>query len=203
MDMDFFLSLAVGILSSLVGAFLCFLIIYIFSRKNKIFISDRIAVGTNFSDGKQAGKTAWKFKIINKSFFVTFFNFDVKLISILKVKNNDDTFTQHRKEIPCICGVRQLSRYEPNWLVWLKRKINKKHTISFAYRPITFEDLEKGFREKKYDKLELSIICTDSMTGNYRVFKKEFDSTAFAKGEFSNDGDDVIIPCEVSDDGRN
>lgn len=198
MKMDFILSITSGIVSSLIGTFLCFVIIHIFSRKNKIFISDKIAVGTNFSRYEKNGETAWKFKIINKSLFVIFFSFDVKLTSILYVENNDGTFTQHRNNIPCVCNSIRLSRYEPKWLVWIKRKINKEHTISFAYRPLTYENIAEGFKEKKYDKLELSIICTDSLTGNRRFFKRVFDSTALTEGEFSNDGENKIIPNEVS-----
>lgn len=198
MKMDFILSITAGVVSSLLGTFSCFVIIHIFSRKNKIFISDKIAVGTNFSRYENDGETAWKFKIINKSIFVFFFSFDIKLISILYKENKDGTFTQHRSNIPCVCNSIRLSRYEPKWLVWIKRKINKKHTISFAYRPLTYENIAKGFKEKKYDKLELSIVCTDSLTGNRRFFMRRFDSTALAEGEFSNDGGNKIIPCEVS-----
>lgn len=196
--MDFILSFVTGIFSSLTGTFLCFVIIYILSRKNEIFISDKIAVGTNFSRYEKDGETAWKFQIINKSFFVTFFDFDVRLTSILYVKNRDGTFTQHRNDIPCECNWLRLSRYEPKWIVWIKRKIDKKHTIGFTYRPHTYENIRKGFDEKKYDKLELSIVCTDSLTGNRRFFKRVFDSTLFAEGEFSNDGENKIVPCEVS-----
>lgn len=198
MKMELILSIAIGIVSSLLGTFFCFIIIYIFSRKNEIFISDKIAISTNFSRQVKEGETAWKFKIINKSIFVFFFSFDIKLISILYKENKDGTFTQHRSDIPCVCGLRRLTRYEPNWLVWIKRKINKKYTISFAYRPLTYVDIVKGFKEKKYNELELSIICTDSLTGNRRFFKKVFDSTAFAEGDFSNDGENKIIPSDVS-----
>lgn len=149
MKMDFILSITAGIVSSLLGTFFCFIIIYIFSRKNEIFISDKIAISTNFSRQVKEGETAWKFKIINKSLFVIFFSFDVKLTSILYVENHDGTFTQHRNNIPCICNSIRLSRYEPKWFVWIKRKINKKHTISFAYRPLTYVDIAKGFKEKK------------------------------------------------------
>lgn len=198
MRMDVILSVIIGIISSLAGTFLCFLVIYIFSRKNEIFISDKIAISANFSRQVKEGETAWKFKIINKSIFVFFFSFDIKLISILYKENKDGTFTQHRNDIPCVCGVRRLTRYEPRWLVWIKRKIDKKYTISFAYRPLTYVDIAKGFKEKEYDELELSIVCTDSLTGNRRFFKRVFDSTAFAEGDFSNDGENKIIPCEVS-----
>ncbi|MBP3367346.1 MAG: hypothetical protein J6K96_10230 [Treponema sp.] len=198
MKMSLILSIVTGIVSSLIGTFLCFVIIYIFSRKNEIFISEKIAISTNFSKLVKEGETAWKFKIINKSLFVFFFNFDIKLISILYKENKDGTFTQHRNNIPCVCGVRKLTRYEPKWIVWIKRKINKKYTISFAYRPLTYIDIAQGFKERKYDELELSIICTDSLTGNRRFFMRVFDSTAFAEGDFSNDGENKIIPNEVS-----
>lgn len=196
--MNFILSIITGIFSSLIGTFLCFVIIYFFSRKNEIFISDKIAIGTNFSRYEKDGETAWKFQIINKSFFVTFFEFDVKLTSILYVENRDGTFTQHRNDIPCVCNWLRLSRYEPKWFVWVKRKIDKKHTIGFTYRPHTYKDIANGFKKREYDELELSVVCTDSLTGNRRFFKRVFDSTTFVEGEFSNDGGNKIIPCEVS-----
>lgn len=196
--MNWGLSILVGVLSSMAGTFLCFIIVCFFSSKNEIFISDRIAIGTNFSRYEKDGETAWKFQIINKSWFVTFSSFDVKLTSILYVENSDGTFTQHRNDIPCVCNWLRLSRYAPKWFVWIRRKIDKKYTIGFTYRPHTFKDIAEGFKKREYDELELSVVCTDSLTGNRRFFKRVFDSTAFAEGEFSNYGENKIIPCEVS-----
>lgn len=196
--MDFILSIVIGIVSGLIGSVVIFIIVCIGSRKNEIFISDRIAVGTNFSRYEKDGETAWKFQIINKSRFVTFFGFDIKLTSILYVENNDGTFTQHRNDIPCVCNWLRLSNYESKSIVLKERKKNKKYTIGFTYRPYTYENIEKGFEDGKYDELELSVVCTDSLTGNRRFFTRVFNSTAFAEGEFSNDGDDKIKPCKVS-----
>lgn len=198
MIIEFFLSIKNGVISSLIGTFLSFIIVYIISRGNKIFISDRIAIGTNFSRYEKDGETAWKFQIINKSWFVTFFSFDIKLTSILYVENRDGTFTQHRNDIPCVCNWLTLSKRAPKWIAWIRRRMNKKYTIGFTYRPHTYKDIAEGFKKREYDELELSVVCTDSLTGNRRSFMRVFDSTAFVEGEFSNDGDNRIIPCEVS-----
>ena len=55
----------------------------------KIKISKKILRGVNYSEFKDYGEVAWKFKIVNKSFFVSFFEFDIKLTGI-KYKNIED-----------------------------------------------------------------------------------------------------------------
>ena len=46
----------------------------------KIKISKKILRGVNYSEFKDYGEVAWKFKIVNKSLLVSFFEFDINNI---------------------------------------------------------------------------------------------------------------------------
>lgn len=175
---------AIGLLSS----FISFLLLFLFLRKKRIVISKVIARGVNKSTYTEHGEVAWKFKIVNKSVFMEFYNFDVSLVGIKYVINSDGNLTEHRKEIDCVCGVKFLSRYIPRWLLWIKRKLNSDYIISFIYRPLTYENLDNYFRERKYDALELTVVCTDSLSGRTHIFKELFKSAPIVEGNFTIDG---------------
>ena len=58
-----------GILSTIIS--ICISFVVFFSPKIKI--SKKILRGVNFSNFKDYGEVAWKFKIVNKSMLVSFF----------------------------------------------------------------------------------------------------------------------------------
>lgn len=174
--------------TGLLGSFVSFLLLLLFLRKKRIVISKMIVRGVNKSKYTEYGEVAWKFKIINKSVFMEFYNFDVNLVGIKYVINSDGKLTEHRKKIDCSCNVKFLSRYIPRWLLWIKRKINPDYIVNFIYRPLTYENLDDYFRERKYDALELTVVCTDSLSGRTHVSRELFKSAPIVEGNFTIDG---------------
>lgn len=181
-----------GILSTFIS--ICISFVVFFSPKIKI--SKKILRGVNFSNFKDDGEVAWKFKIVNKSLLVSFFEFDIKLTGI-KYKNIEDgTSTEHRENIKIWAGIRELTRYEPRFITFIRRKKNPGYTISYAYRPLTYVNLEEAFL--KYDKIELSVKYIDSLIGRIHHTKRYFENT-ISQGDFSNDGRlDCVIPNKIS-----
>lgn len=179
---------AQAVMTNLLSSFISFLFLFIFLRKKRIVISKVIARGVNKSRYTEDGEVAWKFKIVNKSVFMEFYNFDVSLVGIKYEINSDGALTEHRNKIECVCGVKFLSRYIPGWLLWIKRKMNSDYIVNFIYRPLTYENLDNYFRERKYDALELTVICTDSLSGFTHVSKELFKSAPIVEGDFTTDG---------------
>lgn len=173
---------------NILGSFVSFLLLFLFMRKKRIVISKVIARGVNKSRYTEDGEVAWKFKIINKSIFMEFYNFDVSLVGIKYVENSDGTISEHRNKIDCVCGIKFLSRYIPGWLLWIKRKLNPDYIVNFIYRPLTYENLDNYFRERKYDALELTVICTDSLSGFTHLSRELFKPAPIVEGDFTTDG---------------
>lgn len=170
----------------LVSTFLTFVLSFAVFFSPKVKISDKILIGVNYSRFRDQGEFAWKFKIVNKSILVSFFEFDIKLTGIKYKTIGDGSSTEHRKSIEIIAGIRELTRYELCFITFIKRKINPNYTISYAYRPLTYENLNEVFNE--YDKLELSVKYTDSLIGRIHHTKKYFIKTTITQGDFTNDG---------------
>ena len=181
-----------GIITTLLSVVITFIVFF----SPKIKISKKILRGVNYSEFKDYGEVAWKFKIVNKSFFVSFFEFDIKLTGI-KYKNIEDgTSTEHRENIKIWAGIRELTRYEPRFITFIRRKKNPDYAISYAYRPLTYVNLEEAFL--KYDKIELSVKYIDSLIGRIHHTKRYFENT-ISQGDFSNDGRlDCVIPNKIS-----
>lgn len=181
---SFVRELATGVLSSLVS----FVLLLFFLRKKRIVISRVIARSVNKSKYKKHGEVAWKFKITNKSILMEFYNFDVSLMGVRYVINSDGKLTEHRKKINCSCKEKVLSRYVPRLFLWIKRMLNPNYIIGFVYRPLTYENLDYYFKERKYDALELTVVCTDSLSGRTHIFKELFKSAPIVEGDFTIDG---------------
>ncbi len=179
---------AQAVMTNLLSSFISFVFLFLFLRKKRIVISRVIARSVNKSRYTEGGEVAWKFKIINKSMFMEFYNFDVSLVGIKYVENSDGTISEHRKKIDCVCGMKFLSRYIPGWLLRIKRKINPNYIVNFIYRPLTYENLDNYLRERKYDALELAVTCTDSLSGFTHISKELFKSTPIVEGDFTTDG---------------
>ncbi len=174
-------------LVSIVSTFFCFIIAFFFCSIHRIKLSKKIALSVNVKkDGEQ--RLAWKFKIVNTSIFTGFANFDIKLAGINYVRNSDNTLTQHRAAIEVVAGVRRLTRYIPLPILFIKRLINPDYTITFAYRPVTFENL--NLKKNEYEALELSVSCVDTLTGRSHVYLHEYplSKRSILEGNFTNDG---------------
>lgn len=117
-----------------------------------------------------------------------FYNFDVSLIGIKYVINSDGELTEHRKKIDCVCNEKILSKYIPGWLLWIRRRLNSDYIVGCFYRPFTYENLDNYFMEKKYDALELIVVCTDSFSGRTHISRKLFKSAPIVEGNFTTDG---------------
>lgn len=171
----------------IISTFFCFLIAFFFCSIHRIRLSKKIALSVNVKkDGEW--RLAWKFKIVNTSIFTGFANFDIKLVGINYVRNSDNTLTQHRDAIEVFAGVRRLTRYIPRPILFVKRLMNPDYTISFAYRPVTFENLE--IKKNEYESLELSVSCVDTLTGRPHVYLQEYplSKRSILEGNFTNDG---------------
>lgn len=181
-----------GILSTFISICISFVIFF----SPKIKISKKILRGVNFSNFKDYGEVAWKFKIVNKSMLVSFFEFDIKLTGIKYKIIEDGSATEHRENIKICAGIRELTRYEPRFVTFIKRKKNPSHTVSYVYRPLTYVNLEEAFL--KYDKIELSVKYVDSLIGRIHHTKKYFENTII-QGDFSNDGRlNCVLPNTIS-----
>ena len=176
------------VLSGIFGSLISFVFLLLFLRKKRIVISKVIACGVNKSKYTKHGETAWKFKITNKSVFMEFYNFDVSLMGIKYVINSDGKLTEHRKKIDCVCNVKVLSRYVPRLILWIKRMLNPSYIIGFVYRPLTYENLDDYCKDRKYNAFELTVVCTDSLSGRTHVFRELFKSAPIVEGDFTIDG---------------
>lgn len=193
---QFYYDLMMGLGTTFIG----FLIVLLVFGRRKIVISDKISVSVNKSRDRQIGEPAWKFKIINKSLFIKFYNFDVKLYGINYITSADNTKTEHKKMIESLAGIRELGCYIPNFILKMIRKKNKDYAINFAYRPLTYHNLME--LSKEFEVFELSVFATDSLTGRLHFVKKTFHPTIFVEGDFTNDGnlnqiESKKIPDEV------
>lgn len=175
---------------NLLSAIFSFIMVTLFLWRPRIVISDRIARGVNRSVYDD-GEVAWKFKIVNKSMLMAFYNFDIKLTGIRYETLADNTRTQHIKTIETVAAVRRLTRYIPRPILWIKRKVNPNYTISFAYRPLTYCNLDELASE--YSEFKLSVLCTDSLTGKTHYAEKVFEFSPVYEGEFTNDGRTNVI----------
>ncbi len=72
--MDFYSLIVINIVSGLCVAFILFISAIIFI-KPRIKISSKIAHGVNYSINEKGGR-AFKFKIVNKSYFITAHDFE-------------------------------------------------------------------------------------------------------------------------------
>lgn len=179
---QFYYDLMMGLGTTFIG----FLIVLLVFGRKKLVISDKISVSVNQSRDRKIGEPAWKFKIVNKSLFIKFYNFDVKLYGINYITSADNTKTEHKKMIESLAGIRELGCYIPNFILKMIRKKNKDYAINFAYRPLTYHNLME--LSKEFEVFELSVFATDSLTGRLHFVKKTFHPTIFVEGDFTNDG---------------
>lgn len=179
---QFYYDLMMGFGTTFIG----FLIVLLVFGRKKLVISDKISVSVNQSRDRKIGEPAWKFKIVNKSLFIKFYNFDVKLYGINYITSADNTKTEHKKMIESLAGIRELGCYIPNFILKMIRKKNKDYAINFAYRPLTYHNLME--LSKEFEVFELSVFATDSLTGRLHFVKKTFHPTIFVEGDFTNDG---------------
>lgn len=193
---QFYYDLMMGLGTTFIG----FLIVLLVFGRKKLVISDKISVSVNQSRDRKIGEPAWKFKIVNKSLFIKFYNFDVKLYGINYITSADNTKTEHKKMIESLAGIRELGCYIPNFILKMIRKKNKDYAINFAYRPLTYHNLME--LSKEFEVFELSVFATDSLTGRLHFVKKTFHPAIFVEGDFTNDGnlnqiESKKIPDEV------
>lgn len=179
---QFYYDLMMGFGTTFIG----FLIVLLVFGRKKLVISDKISVSVNQSRDRKIGEPAWKFKIVNKSLFIKFYNFDVKLYGINYITSADNTKTEHKKMIESLAGIRELGCYIPNFILKMIRKKNKDYAINFAYRPLTYHNLME--LSKEFEVFELSVFATDSLTGRLHFVKKTFHPAIFVEGDFTNDG---------------
>lgn len=179
---QFYYDLVMGLGTMFIG----FLIVLLVFGRKKIVISDKISVSVNKSRDRKIGEPAWKFKIVNKSLFIKFYNFDVKLYGINYITSADNTKTEHKKMIESLAGIRELGCYIPSFILKMIRKKNKDYTINFTYRPLTYSNLME--LSKEFEVFELSVFATDSLTGRLHFVKKTFHPAIFVEGDFTNDG---------------
>jgi len=179
---QFYYDLMMGLGTTFIG----FLIVLLVFGRKKLVISDKISVSVNKRRDRKIGEPAWKFKIVNKSLFVKFYNFDVKLYGINYITSADNTKTEHKKMIESLAGIRELGRYIPSFILKMIRKKNKDYAINFAYRPLTYSNLME--LSKEFEVFELSVFATDSLTGRLHFVKKTFHPAIFVEGDFTNDG---------------
>ena len=177
-------TLLINIISTLV----CFIVAFLFVSSQKIKISKKILIGVNEKDNKEK-RLAWKFKIVNKSIFTSFVNFNISLVGINYIKTNDGVNTQHRDNIEIIAGVRELKRNIPYPILKLIRFFKDDDSnISFAYRPICLNNLNELF--ERYEEFELNVLCIDSLIGKPHSFTHVYRKShnPIERGDFSNDG---------------
>lgn len=179
---QFYYDLMMGLGTTFIG----FLIVLLVFGRKKLVISDKISVSVNQSRDRKIGEPAWKFKIVNKSLFIKFYNFDVKLYGINYITSADNTKTEHKKMIESLAGIRELGCYIPSFILKMIRKKNKDYAINFAYRPLTYHNLME--LSKEFEVFELSVFATDSLTGRLHFVKKTFHPAIFVEGDFTNDG---------------
>ena len=67
---QFYYDLMMGLGTTFIG----FLIVLLVFGRKKLVISDKISVSVNQSRDRKIGEPAWKFKIVNKSLFMKFYN---------------------------------------------------------------------------------------------------------------------------------
>lgn len=167
--------------------------------KPRVKISRKIAHGRNYS--AQDGKSMeYKFKIVNKSYFITAYDFDIHLYPVKKVRcpdNTDDISVMTNEEFELKkTAMKRLSKYKPDFYFWLCKRFKEEYISDFTYRIVTrknIEDISIG-----HDKLLLVVSYYDSF-GKKQIVQQLFDPRRDVyKGEFTNDGNlKKIHPLET------
>jgi len=191
--MEFFnqtaFSIAVNVVSTLCSAFIIFLAGIVILIKPRVKISGKIACTTDY----KTNLPAYIFKIINRSYFITAYDFDIHLYAIEKIKNeHDNTYTTHYNnkegEFELKYGtLKNLDTYKSNFMLFFIRLFNKKYTIPFDYFITALDDIKKHL--PKYNALRLTVSYTDSF-GKKQFITQDFDLTkqVIFEGEFANNG---------------
>jgi len=216
--MDFFnqvtISIIINVATYLFTAFVVFLISANILIKPQVKISRKIARGASYSRERD-GEYVYKFKIVNKSYFMSAHDFNFRLYVVKKVKyKHNSTYTEHNREVDFQfrrAGLNQLGTYVSNLRLFFIRRFRKDFVVQYAYRIVADNSIEKYFQEiREHDNksnfedqdvtkvvLRLVVSYTDALNKKQFVIQ-DFDlndgKTIFT-GEFYNDGSlDKTIP---------
>jgi len=202
--MDFYnqiaINIVISIVSTLCSTFLLFFAGITIFFKPQVKISRKIAYGREF----QTNSPAYRFKIVNKSYFITARDFEIHLFAIEKVKNEyDNTYqtTYHPDEFEIkYSALKNLETYKSNLMLFFIRRRNEKFSTPFDWRIRTYDNIKKHF--PKYEALRLTISYTDSLNKRQFVIQ-DFDISKqiIFEGSFANNGSlNEIIPKVKIDD---
>lgn len=174
-----------GIITGILSSFCVYLIISLLLRLFGVAISNRIvrSVNTSFYNEKVV---AWKFKVVNKFPFMSIQITEVKLVGIKYVLSSEGIRSEHRKELKCIAGVAELTKYLSKKALEKKIEKDADYVPDFFYRPLTFDNLDELSRQ--YSEYELSVRYIDSLSGRNQVKRQRIKSDCIVEGDFLMDG---------------
>lgn len=174
-----------GIITGVLSTFCVYLITTFFTRIFGLAISNRIVRDVNSSFYNHE-EVAWKFKIVNKSPFFSLQINETKLVGVKYVLTVNGRNSEQRKELKCIAGVRELTKYISKRAMEKKYEKDSDYIPEFFYRPLTFENLDE--LAKQYREYELTVQYTDALSGRVHVKRQRIKSYNIVEGEFVMDG---------------
>lgn len=175
--MDALLSIAIGVLSSLIASFIFLLNIRLI--KPKIDISPNI---TKFFTDK--GKEVYSIKIINRSRQPAI-NVRAQFHYIYESQLSGGPLTTAKDLKLKRDEVFQIHKYK-------KIKDPKKEEANFAYRFLCYDDIESLISDESRDyKIRITILAYNSFSGLGKVFIKVYDKTEIIPGRFKQ-GDNFL-----------
>lgn len=166
------------ILSVFIGVIASGIFFVILSRfKPKLEISPNISKGKSTLDGR----TIYRVKVLNKTKYPLI---DIKAqLHIFKTYQSDGGEIWKSKSI-------ELKRNDP---IVIDKYDNKDQDVKYAYRFLTYENLDEIWNDDTIQFLKFRIICKNVESGfgyffekDYRVKKQTIINGDFAKGDTFN-----------------
>lgn len=164
---NFLLAIIIGILSSFVAS--CIFLSFLTRVRPKIVIADQIARGKT-----STGETAYRIKIINKT---------RKPIINVKAQLHLMTPTVMPSGVIKKSKAIQLKR---NAIMEISRFNLKDKTAGYAFRFISYENIEEIWKDDAHSFLRFRIFATHSHSGFGQVFRKDYHTkrNSIKKGDF-------------------
>jgi len=161
------LSVIIGILSSVIASII--FLTFLTRVRPKIEISNQIAKGKSLT----TGDIIYRIKVINKTRH-SIINIKAQLHLVTPIVVPGGILLK-TKEIP-------LKRSE---VMCLEKFDPKDEQAKYAFRFVTYEDIEKSWSDDKRSFLRFRIVATDSISGFSKVFTKDYHTKSLIKeGEF-------------------
>ncbi|WP_156786032.1 hypothetical protein [Archaeoglobus veneficus] len=161
------LSIIIGVISSVIASLL--FLLFLTRVRPEIEISNQIAKGKSLT----TGDTIYRIKVINKT-RRPIINIKAQLHLVTPITVPGGILLKS-KEIPLRRSeIMYLEKFDPN-----------DENAEYAFRFVTYENIEEIWKDDKRSFLRFRICATDSISGFTKVFIKEYHTKSLIReGEF-------------------